>query len=193
MSSENRRIIARGEETMDQKLATLFDRMKQGPAVVLIGQSHLLWDIGHDPFLSEVLRKFGGDNNAPSYESLLGLNIRDQQDSAISWMQERSSKFSPPSGLATLGAYPWSAVYTSAIDTIGLSSFRAVQWSEVLPITEETYVPDDPRNRHRLYVNFLFGNVAQLDQNRPPFSRADLLGRRQAAIAMLRRLPEVLA
>ncbi len=44
---------------MEKDNMDLYWRMLQGPAVLFLGQSYLRLESGVDPFLSEVLRKYG--------------------------------------------------------------------------------------------------------------------------------------
>lgn len=177
---------------MESSLIALFEKMKRGPAVILLGQQTLSWELGHDPFLEEVIRKFAQSGSTANYDSLLDLRIGDNTESILAWMYDRSSRFSPPASIEAMASYPWNAAYTTMVDTIALSGFRSPSWREVLPIAEESHIPDDPRNRHRLHLHFLFGCVTQTEAGRPPLTRLEMPRRRRAAAEMLGRLPEVL-
>jgi len=109
-------------------------------------------------------------------------------------MQGRCDRFPHPEWLETVASFPWSGVYTSAIDTICLKAFRTTSWRELQSIYDsETLNPSDPRNRHRLHCTFLFGCVNQDDKNkRPPLNEYELDVRDSVANALARRLPELI-
>ncbi len=178
---------------MDEIDSKFYLRLKQVPAVLLLGQGYLTLESGTDPFLAEVLRKYGKVRpEAAQYTNILDGQAQDSPEAALAWMQERCGRLSTPEWLKTVGSFAWSAVYTSAIDSIWPKAFRA-EWRELHPLFEEKYKPDDPRNRFRLHCTLLFGCVDRVDEEeRPPLNKFELLKRRQVAVALARRLPEVL-
>lgn len=165
--------------------------LKRGPAFLLLGQDYLRLESGTDPFLSEVLRKYGQVSTGPShYGNILEGEAQNSIESALAWMQERCERLSLPEWLRTVASFTWSGVYTSAIDAIWPRAFRS-QWRELQPLFEEKYRPIDPRNRSRLHCTFLFGCVNRIEEaERPPLTRFEWLKRKQVAVALARRLPE---
>ncbi|MEG3956107.1 P-loop NTPase [Microcoleus sp. herbarium2] len=176
---------------MTQLTSELSERLKSGPAFLLLGQNYLKLESGRDPFLSEILRKYGGTGD--DYGQILAGSASEASEAALAWMQERCDRFPPPEWLETVASFPWSGVYTSAIDTICLKAFRT-SWRELQSIYDaETLNPSDPRNRHRLHCTFLFGCVNQDDKNkRPPLNEYELDVRDSVATALASKLPELI-
>jgi len=169
------------------------DRLKKGPAILFLGQGYLGLDTGVDPFLSEVLRKYGKPGEeAQDYRQLLETEANKSSEHALAWMHELCKRLSAPDWLATVASYPWSCVYTSAIDAIWINSFRA-PWRELQPVFDEVYKPSDPRNKSKLHSTFLFGCVDRTDEGeRPPLTPFEWRKRKQVAVGLARRLPEIL-
>lgn len=174
-------------------LGAFAGRLRTGPAVLFLGQSYLRLDAANDPFLSEALRKYGKPNEEPrNYHQLLESDASKSAELALAWMHERSKRLSAPDWLTSVAPYPWSSVYTSAIDAIWINSFRA-PWRELQPIYEESYKPSDPRNRFSLHCTFLFGCVDRTEEeHRPPLTLFEWRKRKQVAVSLARRLPEIL-
>lgn len=176
---------------MTQLTRELSERLKSGPAFLLLGQNYLKLESGRDPFLSEILRKYGGTGD--DYGQILAGKASEASEAALTWMQGRCNCFLHPEWLETVASFSWSGVYTSAIDTICLEAFRT-SWRQLQPIyNSETLNPSDPRNRHRLHCTFLFGCVSQADKDkRPPLNEDELDVRDSVANALARRLPELI-
>ena len=171
----------------------LCERLKRGPAILFLGQDYLRLDTGLDPFLSEVLRKYGKPGEkAKNYRELLETEAKKSPEHAIAWMHELSKRLPAPDWLARIASYPWSCVYTSAIDAIWITSFRAA-WRELQPVFDEVYKPSDPRNKAKLHCTFLFGCVDRTDEEqRPPLTPFEWRKRKQVAVSLARRIPEIL-
>jgi hypothetical protein len=177
---------------MSQVSDDLYSKLKQQvPAFLLLGQNYLRLETNTDPFLSEVLRKYGRVGEEPAhYGQILEGEAHNFADAAIAWMQERCTRLSTPEWIKTVAMFPWSGVYTSAIDVIWPRAFRS-EWRELQPILEEKYRPIDPRNRFNLHCTYLFSNVNRIEETeRPPLTKFELLERRQIAVTLVRRLPE---
>jgi hypothetical protein len=167
--------------------------LTQGPAFLLLGQKYLALESGTDGLLSEVAKKYVGASHraTATYDSILDTQASAAVEASLAWIEERCRRISPPDWLVTIADFPWSGVVTSAIDTVWWSAFRR-PWRELQPLFEEKYRPVNPRNRLLLHCTFLFGCVNQSDEaKRPPLKRLEWLARRQTAIALLRRLPEL--
>lgn len=171
---------------------SVFDRLKQGPSFLFLGQGYLTIETGQDPLLSEILRKYGPKNiEAPSYYCVFESDAGQHPDAALVWMDERCKRLSVPEWMHTVSQFAWNGIYTSSIDSILLSSFRSA-WREVQPIFEERFNPSDPRNKRVLHCTFLFGSLNQVDEvTRPPLTRFEWMKRRQVAVSLARRLPEL--
>ena len=167
--------------------------LKRGPAFLFLGQDYLRLESGADSFLSEVLRKYGQeDDHSPRYSQIFDGEAQKSIDISLAWMRERCKRLSVPQWLKTVASFNWSGVYTSAIDTIWLKSFES-EWRELEPLFDEKYTPIDPRNRSKLHCTFLFGRVDQAEETtRPPLTIFDFLTRKQIAISLARRLPELI-
>jgi len=177
---------------MTQLTRELSERLKSGPAFLLLGQNYLKLESGRDPFLSEILRKYGGTGD--DYDQILAGNASEASEAALTWMQGRCDLFPHPEWLETVASFPWSGVYTSAIDTICLKAFKTNWRRQLQPIYDsETLNPSDPRNRHCLHCTFLFGCVSQADKDqRPPLNEDELDVRDSVAYALASRLPELI-
>lgn len=178
---------------MNQALNDFYTKIKRGPALLLLGQDYLRLESGTDPFLSEILRKYDKISLGPfHYTQILEGGAHQNIESALAWMQERCDCLSTPQWLNTIAEFAWSGVYTSAIDLIWLRAFR-LEWRDLQSLFEEKYRPNDPRNRSRLHCTFLFGRVDRTEEaERPPLTRFDWLKRKQVAVALARRLPELI-
>ena len=168
--------------------------LRGGPAFLFLGQRYLGLDSGSDPFLSEILRKYGAQQSADKgYFALFDSQVAESGDASLAWMDDRCKRIRKPEWLGQISEFSWSGIYTSAIDSLLLPSFRA-SWRDVQPIFEEKYNPSDPRNRKILHSTFLFGAVNQADDAaRPPLTRFEWSKRRQIAISLARRLPELVS
>ena len=173
-------------------LTDFWRRLNQGPAVLFLGQDYLRLETGEDPLLSEIETRFGGQPTNPTYHQLLEGSASESGQSALGWLSERCRRMSPPSWLETVSAFPWSSVFSSAIDPIWLSAFRS-EWREVAPIFDDGYYPRDPRNRRVLHSTFLFGGLNQTEpKQRVPLSRFEFLGRQLIARNLAQRLPDTI-
>ena len=175
-------------------LATdLYAKFKQGPAILLLGQDYLRLETGVDPFLREVLRKYrSGTVQHPTYTDILDSDASAAVEASLAWMDERCRRLSVPEWLRGIAEYAWSGVYTSAIDSVWWSGFRT-SWRDLQPLFEEKFRPVDPRNRFALHCTFLYGCVNRADEeSRPPLTRFEYLKRKQVAVSLARRLPELI-
>lgn len=177
---------------MGQIEIELAARLQRGPTVLFFGQTYLSIEGPIDPFLKEVTRKYGfKDSPVAGYASILDSPAASQPEASLAWMQERCRRMQPPNGLSYVAQFPWSSVFTSAIDVIWHEAFRQ-RWRELHLLLEEKFWPEDPRNKFRLNCVALFGSVDRTERSqRPPLSLFELGKRRQVAVALLRRLPEI--
>ena len=167
-------------------------QLERGPAVLFLGQGYLQLETGSDPLLVEVQSRFGNPSGTHGYNILLEGTASDAGESAIAWMWERSRRISPPQALKYIAEYPWSSIFSSAIDPIWLPAFRN-SWREVASISDDAYFPRDPRNRRVLNCTYLFGSLSETEPKlRPPLSRFEFLNRKQMARNLAQRLADVM-
>ena len=176
---------------MEQKFDDFYRSLQRGPAFLLLGQAYLGAETGVDPFLSELLRKFGATSDISShYRALLESEAGISPEASLAWMDELCRRISTPDWLKTVASYSWSGVYASAIDSVWPTEFRT-SWRDVYPLFEEKYKPENPRNRLVLHLTFLYGCVNRSDEaERPPLVPFELTKRRQVALGLARRLSE---
>ena len=173
-------------------LQDFWERLNKGPAVLFLGQDYLRSDTGTDPLLLEVESRFGGSPTTPSYNQLLESTAIQSGDAALDWMSERCRRLSPPEWLQSIAAFPWSSVFSSAIDPIWLPTFRN-GWRDVASIYDDEYFPRDPRNRRVLHCTFLFGSLNQTEPKlRAPLSQFEFFRRKQIAGNLVQRLPDTM-
>jgi len=170
----------------------LYERLKQGPSLLFLGQESLSLETGVDPFLAEIIRKYGaGNNNTIGYYNILGNEGSKSIESTLAWMQEKCRHLSVPLWMQTVAEFAWSGIYTTAIDVIWQRAFVA-SWREIEPIFSEEKDPIDARSRSKLHCTYLFGAVDQASSDqRPPMTRMEMNKRRQVAIGLARRLPRL--
>lgn len=156
---------------MDDELAKFYERLKRGPALLFLGQKNLGVEPGQDPFLSEILRKYGpASSKSLGYYQIFEGEAGKSPSESVPWMHERCKRFVASESIKVISEFIWSAVYTSAIDVVWYPAFRK-DWRELQPIFEESYKPSDPRNRFKLHCTFLFGCVNRSDEDqRPPLT-----------------------
>lgn len=172
-----------------------YQRLNKGPSVLFLGQNHLRIETGCDMFLELILRKYLDNVNEytkANYSNFLEINSQEYDDeSVLAWVQQ-NCLVPVPSELITVAKYPWSDLYTSAIDHLWEEVFKT-EWREINKIFEESYKLTEIRNRNNLCCTYLFGCVNQAGKNeKPPQSKAELLKRKQVAISLLRRISEML-
>ena len=171
----------------------LFDRIRKGPIFLLIGQAHLSTGTGSDKFIDEILRKYDvAKSGERGLDLLLGTDAYKNSEEFLSWMQERCSRIETPTWAKIASMVNWNGIFSSAVDTTWQRAFRSAK-RELHPVFSERYFPVTPRNRNRLTVTYLFGSIDRSDlSERPPLTRMELSVRRTEAIALLRRIPELL-
>ena len=100
-------------------------RLRVGPAVLFLGQNYLALESGRDPVLELIDTKYGlGDG--PGDHGFLTGGFPTQGDAAVQWLDVQSSKLPQPAWLGVVAAFPWSALYTSAVDSAWIESFSAM-------------------------------------------------------------------
>ncbi|MBE9156393.1 hypothetical protein IQ265_06060 [Nodosilinea sp. LEGE 06152] len=179
---------------MKTKSDELYEKLHHGrPAFLFLGQRYLSLETGRDPLLAEIIRKYGDGVNEPeNYWQMLGSSAYESPESALAWMQERCNRFPKPEWLEIVASFPWSGVYTSAIDSIWQSAFR-MSWRDLQPLYDVDLNPLDARNRHHLHCTFLYGCVNQNEpRKQPPLEEENLDIRQAIATSLSLRLPELI-
>jgi hypothetical protein len=171
----------------------LAQRLKVGPAVLLLGQDYLRSGRDSNPFF-DLLRERYPDvpGDTDSLRPFLGKLTEGDKSAILAWLHRRSQKIPINESLTTISEFAWNHVYTSAIDEVWVRAF-AKNWRSLYSIFTEKSWPQDIRDRHRLCSSFLFGCVdKEDDQSRIPREELELDERLHVAVALLHRLPEIL-
>ncbi len=172
-----------------------YQQLVRGPAFLLLGQSYLELQGNSNQFLNEVVRKYTSETAPESctYNDILNTTASKQPGAALAWMQQRSERFTTPQWLNTVGSFAWNGIYSSTIDDIWIRAFKN-DWRDIHMLFDEKYKPLDPRNRHRLHCTFLFGGIGGPDAGeQPPLTKMEWLKRKQVAVGLMRRLPELIS
>lgn len=169
----------------------LYDKFNKGIAFLLLGQEYLKYENSTDPFLTDILKKFGHTSSKQlNYNNIFETELANSYEINLSWMQQRCDRYPTPLWLKEIATFPWNGLFTSAIDSIWQSAFKT-DWRELQHIYEEKYIPHDPRNRSKLHCTHLFGCVTRSEEaERPPLKKIDLIRRKPTAISLARRLRE---
>jgi len=171
----------------------LYLKLTQGPAFLLLGQDYLRLESGKDPFLSEVLRKYGKTSTQPpDYKQIFEGEAQSSSEEALNWMRERCKRFSVPEWLKTVASFSWNGVYASAIDDIWLEALNT-EWRELQPVVNENIKPTPARKN--LHCTFLFGRLNWPDDDKtgqPPLSKPNFKRRKPVAVNLAARLPELI-
>ncbi|MEN6293567.1 MAG: hypothetical protein ABFD07_16330, partial [Methanobacterium sp.] len=171
----------------------LYLLLKKGPAILFLGQDYLRLESGSDPFLSEIIRKYGPNFSSKSsqYNLIFESNAQNSVEFSLSWMHERCNRITPPQWLNIVAEYSWNSVYTSAIDIIWQTVFRN-EWRELHPIFDDKYFPNDIRSPSRLHCTYLYGNVSRSEEiERPPLDFISFASRESVVVSLANRLPEI--
>ena len=171
----------------------LTQRLKIGPTVLLLGQDYLRSGRPSNPFLDLLKQRYANlPGNADSLNDYLPNLATEDKSAILAWLHRRSQKIPINESLAVVSEFPWNHVYASAIDEVWVRAF-AKNWRSLHSIFTEKSWPQDMRDRHRLCSTFLFGCVDKEDEDsRIPREEFELDGRRQIAVSLLRRLPDIL-
>jgi len=170
----------------------LFEKLKVGPAVIYLGQNYLQCGNAIDPFLKILKERYPDVTDNGSISCYLGKLGLEDRSAILGWLHRRSEKISISEPLAMVSDFAWHNVYSSALDEVWVRAFSK-PWRSLNPIFTDRLYPQDIRNRHRLSATFLFGCVNKEDNEcRIPLDDFELDERRQAAVVLLRRLPDIL-
>lgn len=172
---------------MTPGMKLFYRRLDRGPAVLLLGQAHMLMDETTDLIEEARSLRYPSSEDGGPWNWLLSAD-----PAAAPWLSTKLAGISPSSGLRDVAEYPWSSVLGSSVDTVWQSAFgdTARRTRAVLDPTE--LVPD-PRNPLDLVCWYLFGSLPHLGSaGGPPDSPAKLLKRGIKASDVLSQLPVLL-
>lgn len=174
----------------------IIKRIKEGPAILLLGQKYLSLTNNKDNLLNKTVSKFGSSSEVNNidvdYNILHKINIGKDYEAVSSWIENLSKDMAVPLWLDRIATIPWSHVYTSAIDSIIARAFSS-EWRSVQPVYDEKFKISDLRNKFNLHISYLFGCLSQVEQSkRAPFTFAEKISRRYISNEFLRRLPEII-
>lgn len=176
---------------MNDSLKDFLKRLRKGPTVLFLGQDYLRLDSEEDPFLTEIIRKYGrAGGKEISYRDIFKGKAGEAPQASLVWMQERARRISVPSWLKQVAEFPWNSVFTSAFDGIWLQSFRR-EWRQIQPIYTKDYNPINPSNPRRLNCTFLFGSIQGPEESTPPLNEQQYSRRQFDSESLAQRLPEV--
>lgn len=176
---------------MTRSADEVFAQMRRGVNVLFLGQKSLALETGVDPLLSQAAQKYSAADGPGGYDALLTGSAGQIYEQALAWMDERCRRIPTPHWLDLVASFSWNALFTSAVDSVLPRAFTN-EWRTVQPIFLEKHVPSDPRNVFQINCTHLFGSVSRTDAGeRPPMSRFEWYTRRQSAVALARRIPEV--
>ncbi|MFE2867251.1 hypothetical protein [Embleya sp. NPDC059259] len=129
---------------MESAIATLVQRLVEGPAFLLLGQA------------------LNGSGVPIPQPTLLGPD-----GTTIYAAYDQSTGAQPmPDWLPDTSDYPWNGVFTSRIDSGLLDVFRR-DWRRVVP-TAQAQVGRHPRSATELHLRYLFGGLGLPEDERPP-------------------------
>jgi hypothetical protein len=180
------------EQEHNMNSSDFLTKLKQGPAVLLLGQGYLSLETGIDPLISDITKKYTNNQvvNA-DYNQLLQSTIQQDAEASVAWMAQRCEKIFIPEWLKTVASFSWNSVYTSSIDNVWTRAFR-MDWRDLQLLCDPEYQPLDTRNRTKLLCTYLFGCVERSEpKERPPLSLQEFRSRRRAARTLLERLPTI--
>lgn len=173
-------------------VADFIEQLCAGPGVVFLGQHHLALETGVDPLLAATARKYGSPSTTwAGYQALLASDFTAQAPASFAWLNDRSRELAIPAWLSAVSSHGWSAAVVTAVDSLWVDAFRQ-PWREIVPVYDESHRPAEPRDRTSLHCTVLFGCVRWPELTPIPLDDFDKRARTQAAVGMLRRLPELL-
>jgi hypothetical protein len=172
---------------------TLYARLASQPSILFLGQSYLAEGESEDGFITSVRQRFslGEEDGVPPLTALVGKLEHEDQSASLSWLHRRSGTVPISESLNLISDFPWSNVYTSAVDEVWVRAFKKT-WRSLNTVFAEYAWPLETRDRNRLCTTFLFGCVDKADEDsRVPTDPFQLDERLQTAVTLLRRLPEI--
>lgn len=166
-------------------------RLRIGPSVLFIGQRYLSLDTGRDPVLELISRKYNAGERIENWEDALKTSLTRQGPEFTVWLDSVSRNMPRPAWLQVVADFAWSALYTSAVDSVWVDALRT-PWREIgRTVYTDSDRPDQPRNKLDLSCTLLFGSSRWADHSPIPMSPFELRRRRQHAVSLARRIPDL--
>ncbi len=153
---------------MESAVATLLQRLVEGPAFLLLGQA--LDDPGIPIPQPESLGSDGAAAYA-EYDQLVALQPLPE------WLRDAAD-------------YPWNGVFTSRIDSGLLEIFRR-DWRRVAP-TAQAQIGRHPRSTTQLQLRYLFGGFGLPEDEQPPVGPIAAAEARAQAVETLTALADAI-
>lgn len=173
---------------MNTHTEELTRKLQYDPAILLLGQSYLSDGTNRNLFLKKALSKWNVVSENPTYNDLFDISGTDKV-AIRDWCQKLSDNISVPENLKTIAGFPWSHVYTSAIEGVVNRAFKTDNRT-VQPVFDLSYKLTDPRSRILLHQTFLFGQIQYSDtEKKAPLSKLEFGQRKHTATMLLNRLP----
>lgn len=166
---------------------------KHRPTVLLLGQSYLGKPAAQNAFLKCVAEHFQIDLEAKDYglDQLTSKLNKSDLSAELRFLHRKSESIPISESLHDISEFAWSNVFTSAIDEVWTRAFRK-PWRSLRSVFTENTWPLEARDPNQLCSSILFGCVDKEDEDcRIPIDPFALDERRQIAVALLRRLPEI--
>ncbi len=166
------------------------EALQRGPSILFLGQETLRFQTGIDPLLQELGKHYAVERPLANYRQLLDFTANGTNPN-FDWLSTCCAKLGPPAWLVSVAEYPWSAVYSSAIDNIWSLAFKT-SWRAIQPY----YCPSPDnyrRNKLRIACNHLFGGIgAPETEGRPPLKQLGFITCEQLANAIIATLDTVI-
>lgn len=153
---------------MELALATLLQRLVEGPAFLLLGQAL------DDPVVPIPQPAVLASNGGAAYAEYDRLMVARPV----------------PGWLSDAADYPWNGVFTSRIDSSLLGVFRR-DWRGVVP-TAQPQIGRHPRSATQLQLRYLFGGLGLPEDERPPADVVAEAESRAQAAEMLNALADTI-
>ena len=161
---------------------------EQRPTILLLGQDACTEPGIEDPVLVKALNWLGRDSEIQRGWSGL-LDTAPVPPTFYEWLSERFERRVHPAWVTVLSEFPWSAVFTSALDPT-LKTLLEGRGREPEVILTASEMPRAIRSKARPPLYYLFGRAGLDDQqSSPPTDRSELNTRRvNHALPMLNRV-----
>lgn len=169
----------------DSDLA-LINKLQYDPSILLLGQSYYKLDNSKNLPLDHITKKYLLEDKN-SFYSL--FDIKGISDDAIrSWLQKMFENLSLPESIKICSEFPWSNVYTTAIDS-NLEKLFKNDLRSVQPVFDTNYKIVDPRSRSMLHMTYLYGQIQFSDSIKgTPLKKLDKKARQILTDQLLHRL-----